>query len=107
MAFAQEDPRGFLSRFQAGAVFDEAQRWSALFSYLQGMADAERVPGRFVLTGSQQFGLLAGVSQSLAGRAAVLALLPLSLGELPKAGASGLDALMLIGGPASTTWRAV
>jgi len=98
LAFAQEDPRGFVSRFRSGAVFDEAQRWPPLFSYLQGMVDAERMPGRFVLTGSQQFGLLAGVSQSLAGRAVVLALLPLSLGEWPQAGAAGLDALMTVGG---------
>ncbi len=78
LAFAQEDPLGFLNRFRSGAVFDEAQRWPELFSHLQGMVDAQRVPGRFVLTGTQQFSLLAGVSQSLAGRAAVLALLPLS-----------------------------
>src|SRR5690606_10035717 len=49
-AFAGEDPRGFLARFEAGAVFDEAQRWPELFSYLQGMVDVDRVPGRFVLT---------------------------------------------------------
>ena len=66
-AFAEEDPRGFLARFQGGAVFDEAQRWPALFSHLQGLVDADRAPGRFILTGSQQFGLLAGVTQSLAG----------------------------------------
>ena len=45
-----EDPRGFLARFEKDAVFDEAQRWPDLFSYLQGMVDAQRVPGRFVLT---------------------------------------------------------
>jgi hypothetical protein len=47
-AFAQEDPKGFLARFAKGAVFDEAQRWPALFSYLQGMVDEDRSPGRFV-----------------------------------------------------------
>ena len=98
-AFADEDPRGFLSRFAQGAVFDEAQRWPDLFSYLQGMVDADRVPGRFVLTGSQQFGLLSGVTQSLAGRVGMTRLLPLSLAELPasQAGALGLDGLMLRG----------
>ena len=65
-AFAEEDPRGFLARFSEGAVFDEAQRWPDLFSWLQGLVDADRTPGRFVLTGSQQFGLLSGVTQSLA-----------------------------------------
>lgn len=98
-AFASEDPRGFLARFEEGAVFDEAQRWPDLFSYLQGMVDANRVPGRFVLTGSQQFGLLSGVTQSLAGRVGMTRLLPLSLEELPasQAGTPSLDGLMLRG----------
>ena len=98
-AFASEDPRGFLGRFMAGAVFDEAQRWPDLFSYLQGMVDSDRTPGRFVLTGSQQFGLLSGVTQSLAGRVGMTRLLPLSLAELPAARirTSGLDGLMLHG----------
>lgn len=103
LAFAQEDPRGFLARFAAGAVFDEAQRWPALFSYVQGLVDADRQPGRYVLTGSQQFGLLAGVSQSLAGRAAVLNLWPLSWGELAAhmgthSGVADVDEVMLRGG---------
>ena len=84
-AFAEEDPRGFLARFPTGAVLDEAQRWPDLFSHLQGIVDQDRTPGRFVLTGSQQFGLLAGITQSLAGRVGVTHLLPLALGELPAA----------------------
>lgn len=82
-SFAEEDPRGFLARFPSGAVFDEAQRWPDLFSHLQGMVDQDRTPGRFILTGSQQFGLLAGITQSLAGRVGVTHLLPLALDELP------------------------
>lgn len=81
-AFAEEDPRGFLVRFKGGAVFDEAQRWPALFSHLQGLVDADRTPGRFILTGSQQFGLLAGVTQSLAGRVGMTRLLPLAASEI-------------------------
>ena len=78
-AFAAEDPTGFLARFSsAGAIFDEAQRWPDLFSWLQGMVDADRAPGRFVLTGSQQFGLLSGISQTLAGRVGMTRLLPLA-----------------------------
>lgn len=98
-AFALEDPRGFLARFAAGAVFDEAQRWPDLFSYLQGLVDADRSPGRFILTGSQQFGLLSGVTQSLAGRVGMTRLLPLALGELPAKDVEGLglDSLMLRG----------
>lgn len=98
--FAHEDPRGFLARFANGAIFDEAQRWGDLFSHLQGMVDNDRQAGRFILTGSQQFGLLAGVSQSLAGRAAVTRLLPLSASELPAVsqGTINLNQLLLNGG---------
>jgi len=99
-AFANEDPRGFLARFTQGAVFDEAQRWPDLFSHLQGMVDADRRPGRFILTGSQQFGLLAGVTQSLAGRVGMTRLLPLAATEIPAVGDRqiSLDAAMLKGG---------
>ena len=82
--FAERDPRGFLAQFPAGAVFDEAQRAPELFSYLQAMVDEDRRPGRFVLTGSQQFGLFSRITQSLAGRVGLLHLLPFSLGELDR-----------------------
>lgn len=97
--FAREDPRGFLARFARGAIFDEAQRWPELFSYLQGMVDADRCPGRFILTGSQQFGLMAGVTQTLAGRVGMTRLLPLALGELADNALDRLDpdALMIEG----------
>lgn len=89
--FAQEDPKGFLKRFEAGAIFDEAQRWPELFSYLQGMVDEDRQPGRFILTGSQQFNLLAGITQSLAGRIGMTRLLPLQRAELKSASALKMD----------------
>ncbi len=85
-AFAQEDPQGFLSRYDQGphgAIFDEAQRWPELFSYLQGFVDRNRQAGRFILTGSQQFDLMAGVTQSLAGRVGITRLLPLASNEWP------------------------
>ena len=85
-AFADEDPRGFLARFSKGAIFDEAQRWPELFSYLQGLVDEDPTPGRFILTGSQQFGLMAGVTQSLAGRVAMSRLLPFSAAEIAGVG---------------------
>lgn len=98
-AFAMEDPKGFLQRFRDGAIFDEAQRWPDLFSYLQGMVDEAPVPGKFIVTGSQQFGLLSGVSQSLAGRVGMTTLLPLSLSEIPGVGehSISLDHLLLQG----------
>ncbi len=80
--FALGDPLGFLAQFPAGAIFDEIQRAPQLLSYLQGMVDADPRPGRFILTGSQNFALLEAVSQSLAGRTALLELLPLGLEEL-------------------------
>jgi len=80
--FAQDDPRGFLNRYADGAIMDEVQRCPDLFAWLQGVVDQHQRPGRFVLTGSQQFGLLSGITQSLAGRVALLSLLPFTSGEL-------------------------
>lgn len=80
--FASEDPRGFLAGYPQGAIFDEIQRAPELTSYLQGMVDANPQPGRFILTGSHQFELMTQVSQSLAGRTAVLRLLPFTLAEI-------------------------
>ena len=79
---AVQDPRGFLSQYPDGAVLDEVQRAPDLFSYLQEIVDGNPTPGRFILTGSQQFGLTATISQSLAGRVGHLYLLPLSLDEV-------------------------
>ena len=81
-AFALEDPRGFLAQFRGPVVLDEAQRAPELFSYIQGLVDERDRPGQFILTGSQNFLLLESVSQSLAGRCAVLHLLPFSLAEM-------------------------
>lgn len=81
---ALEDPRGFLAQYPGGALLDEVQRAPELLSYLQGIVDREPRPGSFVLTGSQQLDVLAGVSQTLAGRAGLLSLLPFALGELPE-----------------------
>ena len=69
-------------QFAQGAILDEIQRAPELTSYLQGMVDADPKPGRFVLTGSHQFELMSQVSQSLAGRTAVLRLLPFTLAEV-------------------------
>lgn len=79
--FAMEDPRSFLASYPQGAVLDEIQRAPELPSYLQSMVDAQPAAGRFILTGSQQFELMTQVSQSLAGRTALLRLLPLTLAE--------------------------
>lgn len=83
--FAEQDPRGFLNRYPDGAVLDEVQRCPELFSYLQGIVDNDGRMGLFVLTGSQQFGLLSKITQSLAGRVGFVQLLPFSLKELQSA----------------------
>ncbi|MDP2793466.1 MAG: ATP-binding protein [Sulfurisoma sp.] len=80
------DPRGFLARYPDGAIFDEFQRVPDLPSWLQVLVDEAPTPGRFLLTGSQQLEVMSRVSQSLAGRTALLKLLPLSLEELGNAG---------------------
>jgi len=83
-AFALEDPRGFLSQFAEKVILDEIQRAPDLFSYIQTIVDTKDISGQFILTGSQNFLLLQKVSQSLAGRCAVLHLLPFSLSEIRK-----------------------
>lgn len=83
--FAETDPRSFLNQFNEGAILDEAQRCPSLFSYIQTRVDEKQQPGEFILTGSQQFGLLSGITQSLAGRAALLTLLPMTYDELQRA----------------------
>ena len=80
--FASEDPRGFLESCGTKVILDEIQRVPELFSYLQTRIDSENVPGMYLLSGSQNFLMLKGISQSLAGRVGVLSLLPFSLGEL-------------------------
>jgi uncharacterized protein len=83
---AMTDPRGFLGGFAEGAVLDEVQRVPELLSYIQVDVDGRRQRGRWILTGSQNLLLLSGVSQSLAGRAALLELLPFSVAELRTGG---------------------
>lgn len=85
------DPRGFLAAHAKGLVLDEAQRVPELLSYLQTVVDADRRPGRFVITGSQNLRLAQAVTQSLAGRAGFLELLPLSYRE----GAAAFEPLSL------------
>jgi predicted AAA+ superfamily ATPase len=98
--FADSDPRGFLARYPEGAVFDEAQRCPGLFSYLQGIVDERKRMGEFILTGSQQFGLMSNIAQSLAGRVGLVQLLPFSLAELKKGGVfpDSLETAMFQGG---------
>jgi len=92
-AFALEDPRGFLSQFPEKVILDEIQRAPDLFSYIQTIVDTTDISGQFILTGSQNFLLLQKVSQSLAGRCAVLHLLPFSLSELNQRRPLAIDSI--------------
>lgn len=99
-AFALDDPRGFLAQLPDGGVLDEIQRAPELLSYLQTHVDQDARMGRFLLTGSQQLGLMSSVTQSLAGRSAIVELLPLTHGELVRAGQApqDLDTALFMGG---------
>jgi predicted AAA+ superfamily ATPase len=96
--FAVEDARGFLNRYPDGAVLDEIQRTPELPSYLQGIVDEKKRNAMFVLTGSRQFEVTRNISQSLAGRTAMVRLLPLSAAELAShAALPGLNELLVNG----------
>jgi predicted AAA+ superfamily ATPase len=79
---AVKDPRRFLADLPDGAVLDEIQRAPELLSYIQGIVDERKKEGMFILTGSRQFELMDSVTQSLAGRTALVKLLPLSYAEV-------------------------
>jgi predicted AAA+ superfamily ATPase len=81
-AFALQDPKRFLQRFPQGAVLDEVQRCPELLSWLQAWVDERGIMGDFVLTGSSQFDLMVGVTQTLAGRVGRVELLPLCADEM-------------------------
>ncbi|MEK8051477.1 ATP-binding protein [Ideonella sp. DXS22W] len=97
--FAQADPQGFLAQYPDGAIIDEVQRVPALLSWLQVRVDEHARAGQFVLTGCHNFELMQAITQSLAGRTALLHLLPMSVNELQAAGLClGSAELMLRGG---------
>lgn len=82
---AEQNPEAFLQQYKSGAIFDEVQRVPHIFRYLQEILDNNRKRGQYILTGSNNFLLQAQVSQSLAGRAGYLSLLPFSYSELVQA----------------------
>ncbi|WP_310598634.1 ATP-binding protein [Desulfobulbus sp.] len=81
LSLAREDPALFMQRFPAPVLIDEMQHAPQLLPYIKMAADADRKTGGFWLTGSQQFQMMRNVSESLAGRVAVLQLLGLSRRE--------------------------
>lgn len=79
---AISDPNKFFSRFPQGVIIDEVQRVPDLFSFIQVLVDERKIMGDFILTGSNQFEYIQSISQSLAGRTAILKLLPFSYREI-------------------------
>ncbi|MCK5680257.1 ATP-binding protein [bacterium] len=96
--FATKDPKGYLARFTQGAVIDEIQNAPNLLSYIQVNVDEKPQPGRYILTGSQNFALSNSISQSLAGRTAIARLLPFTLAEINRINPpESLDQLLYTG----------
>ncbi|AVM43744.1 AAA family ATPase [Victivallales bacterium CCUG 44730] len=83
---AERDAKEFLKRYSVPIIIDEIQRLPMLLSYIQVECDKSNIKGQYILTGSHQPALKAEISQSLAGRTAILQLLPLSIKELTEAG---------------------
>ena len=81
-SFALDDPRGFLEKHPPPVIIDEIQRAPDLTSYIQEIVDEKNREGMFILTGSHQFELADTINQSLAGRTALVKLLPFSFNEL-------------------------
>lgn len=78
------DPRNFLKESSKGIILDEIQKAPVLLSYIQGLVDTSRKNGKIILTGSHQLEIMNTISQSLAGRTAIMKLLPFTLEEAKK-----------------------
>ncbi len=85
-SLAQTDPQSFFALNPGRLVIDEVQRVPELLSWIQVRVDEARMKGHYILTGSHQLSLHEAITQSLAGRTALLRLLPFSLAELRAAG---------------------
>ena len=103
----EADALGFLARHPAPCIFDEVQNTPSLLSYLQGIVDEGNRNGMYILTGSRQMELQQSITQSLAGRTAIVDLLPLSLEELADANMPlSRDEAMFMGGlPRIYSWN--
>jgi predicted AAA+ superfamily ATPase len=84
--YAIRDPRAFMKEFNKYVIFDEVQRAPELFSYMQSIVDDSGMMGQFIISGSQNFHLMARITQSLAGRVAIFKLFPFDFSEMKAAG---------------------
>jgi len=83
-SLAIEDPRGFLEKYPPPVILDEIQNAPNLLPYIKARIEENKKPGQWVITGSQQWALMKGISETLAGRIAILHLYPFSLEEEQK-----------------------
>ncbi|MBF0386889.1 MAG: ATP-binding protein [Candidatus Omnitrophica bacterium] len=82
--YAAEDPRGFLERYSPPVIIDEIQNVPELLPYIKARIEADKTPGQWILTGSQQWALMKGIGETLAGRIALLHLYPFAISEIQK-----------------------
>ncbi len=104
----QMDPKAFLARYPQGAIIDEAQNYPEIFSYLQVLVDDDRISGkdrRYIVTGSNNFALMQHVTQSMAGRTAVMSLLPLSIEEIIAAYPEKTTSELILCGGYPAIWK--
>lgn len=110
LAELELDPKGFIGKYPEGVIIDEAQRYENIFSYLQVAVDDDRMSGtpsrRFIVTGSSNFSLMKNITQSMAGRTAVLTLLPLSVKELLNEYPDVSTSLLILRGGYPAVWTA-
>lgn len=90
---ASQDPRGFLEEHSSPVIIDEIQNVPELFSYIKARIDKESKPAQWILTGSQQWALMKGISESLAGRIAILHLYPFGIDETLRAANQGVKGM--------------
>lgn len=83
-SFAAEDPRGFLEKYHPPVIIDEIQNVPQLLPHIKARIEKDKRPGQWIITGSQQWSLMKGISETLAGRIAILHLYPFSLAEIQK-----------------------
>lgn len=108
LAEVQSDPKAFLGKYPQGVILDEAQNYPDIFSYLQVQVDEDRFQGindrRYIVTGSNNFSLMESVTQSMAGRTAVMTLLPLSTQEILSYSPNATTSQMLLRGGYPAVW---
>lgn len=108
LAEVQSDPKAFLGKYPQGVILDEAQNYPDIFSYLQVQVDEDRFQGindrRYIVTGSNNFSLMESVTQSMAGRTAVMTLLPLSTQEILSYSPKATTSQMLLRGGYPAVW---